>query len=129
MGNHFHLLVFQKNSPDEISRFMKSVATAYSMYYNLRYKNKGCVFQGVFRASRIAQEPYLAHISRYIHLNPETYQTYKWSSLKYYLGVPQPAWLRCSRVLDMSPTAYQTFLEDYKNRRQLLKQIKDQLSI
>lgn len=129
MGNHFHLLVFQENSPDEISRFMKSVATAYSMYYNLRYKNKGCVFQGVFRASRITQEPYLAHISRYIHLNPETYQTYKWSSLKYYLGAPQPAWLHCNRILDITPESYQTFLEDYIDGRQLLKQIKDQLSI
>jgi putative transposase len=129
MGNHFHLLVYQEMEPDEITNFMRSVSTAYSMYYNLRYKNRGHVFQGVFRAVRITKESYLAHISRYIHLNPETYVTYKWSSLPYFIGTPAPKWLQPERMLNMSPTRYKEFLEDYTDRRSLLKDIKAQLAI
>ena len=129
MSNHFHLLLFQDAQPDEITRFMRSVSTAYSMYYNLRYKNKGHVFQSVFRAVRITDESHLAHISRYIHLNPETYKTYKWSSLRYYLENEPPMWLHPERLLDMSPDEYEQFLESYIDRRQLLKEIKEQLAL
>lgn len=129
MGNHFHLLLYQENETHEISNFMRSVLTAYSMYYNLRYKGSGHVFQGVFKASRISDEAYLAHISRYIHLNPETYQTYKWSSLRYYLGDEPPSWLHVELPLEMTPPKYMIFLEDYTDRRLLLKEIKEQLAL
>lgn len=129
MGNHYHLLVFQDTKSDEITKFMRSVSTAYSMYYNTRYKNMGHVFQSVFRASRITNEPYLIHISRYIHLNPESYMTYRWSSLRYYLGEKPPAWLDIDRQLNMSPEQYAIFLEDYTDRRHLLREIKEQLAL
>jgi len=129
MGNHFHLLLYQEDEPYEISGFMRSVLTAYSMYYNLRYKGSGHVFQGVFKASLISDEAYLAHISRYIHLNPETYKTYKWSSLQYYLGEPAPTWLHVSLPLEMTSLQYNDFLEDYIDRRRLLKEIKEQLAL
>lgn len=130
MGNHFHLLIYHDTDPEAITQLMRSVATAYSMYYNYKYKSSGHVFQSVFKASRIDSESYLQHISRYIHLNPETYQTYKWSSLPYYIGKRDaPDWLNPSRLLDVSPGEYARFLEDYTDRRALLKDIKDQLAI
>ncbi|PID29444.1 hypothetical protein CR983_03890 [Candidatus Saccharibacteria bacterium] len=129
MRNHYHLLIYQEDDAKEITRFMRSVSTAYSMYYNLRYKNSGHVFQGVFKASRITDEAYLLHISRYIHLNPETYRTYKWSSLSYYLGEASPAWLDPDCVNTMIPAQYAEFLEDYRDRRALLKDIQAQLAI
>ena len=129
MGNHYHLMFFQESDSEAISQLMKSVSIAYSMYFNLKYKSQGHVFQSVFRAVRIDDEAYLAHISRYIHLNPETYRTYKWSSLPYYLGARAPEWINSSRLLDMTPQAYQEFLEDYKDRQQLLKEIKEQLAL
>ncbi len=129
MNNHYHLLLYQDSEPDEITKLMRSVSTAYSMYYNLRYKNKGHVFQSVFRASRITEEPYLLHISRYIHLNPRTYKTYYWSSLKYYLNTTPPNWIHPDRIVDMAPELYVNFLEDYKDRRLLLKEIKKQLAL
>ncbi|MFZ2545222.1 MAG: transposase [Candidatus Saccharimonadales bacterium] len=128
MGNHFHLLLFQERDPTTITQLLRSVSTAYSMYYNLKYKSHGHVFQSVFKASRVTEEPYLAHITRYIHLNPETYKTYKRSSLPYYLGTAPPDWVKPSRLLDMTPTAYEQFLDDYKDRRELLKEIGDQLA-
>lgn len=129
MRNHYHLLVYQSTEPTEITRLMRSVSTAYSMYYNLKYKNKGHVFQAVFRASRIDSEAYLGHISRYIHLNPDTYLTYKWSSLPIYLGHVRETWVYPDLVLDMSPAQYRVFLEEYEDRRALLKEIKDELAL
>ena len=97
------------------------------MYFNRKYKSQGHVFQSVFRASHITSEIYLTHISRYIHLNPETYLTYKWSSLQYYLGAEMPKWMSSRVMINMTPPAYKEFLEDYTDRRQVLKDIKDQL--
>ncbi len=128
MGNHFHLLIFQEHDPTAMTELMRSVGTAYSMYYNKKYKSYGHAFQSVFRSSRITEESYLLHISRYIHLNPEGYRTYKWSSLAYYLGAAAPLWVKPGRLLDMSPAKYEAFLEDYKDRRAALKEIKDQLA-
>ncbi len=129
MGNHFHLLLFQEVDSTAVTQLMRSVSTAYSMYYNLKYKSHGHVFQSVFKASRITEEPYLAHITRYIHLNPDTYKTYKWSSLPYYMGTKSPGWVKPRRLLDMPPVAYGRFLEDYEDRRKLLSEIKDQLAL
>ena len=129
MGNHYHFLLFQEEHPDEITGLLRSISTAYSMYFNEKYKNKGHVFQGVFRAVRITKEPYLAHISRYIHLNPKLYKTYKWSSLRYYLGVKPPKWLHPERLSTLTPAQYAEFLEDYEDKRELLKDIKNQLAI
>ena len=129
MGNHYHLLLYQENDRNSISGLMRSLSTAYSMYYNLRYKNHGHVFQSVFKASRIDDEAYLAHISRYIHLNPETYLTYKWSSIHCYLGKQVLAWVKPDRILDINPAQYAEFLADYKDRRLLLKQIHEELAL
>lgn len=128
MGNHFHLLLFQENDIEAITKLMRSVSTSYSMYFNKKYKAHGHVFQSVFKSSHITNDAYLAHISRYIHLNPETYRTYRWSSLPFYIGQSAPDWLHPSRAITMSSTAYLAFLEDYEDRRQLLKEIKDQLA-
>ncbi len=128
MGNHFHLLLFQPSDPMAITNLMRSVSTAYSMYHNFRHKTQGHVFQSVFKASRITNESYLMHITRYIHLNPETYRTYKWSSLSMFTTPHTASWVHPERVLDMSPAKYLVFLEDYIDRRNLLKEIKDQMA-
>ncbi len=128
MSNHFHLLLWQGNDLSAISGLMRSVSTAYSMYFNKRHKRQGHVFQSVFRASRITDESYLAHISRYIHLNPERYRNHYWSSLKEYLGERSDDLLHPERVLDMPPEQYAKFLEEYTDRRELLKSIREHLA-
>lgn len=128
MGNHYHLLLYQDTNPLAISGLMKSVATAYTMYYNRRYKASGHLFQGPFRASHIDNEAYLAHISRYIHLNPRTYKTYYWSSLRFYIGKGSSPLVHPELILDAIPTKYIEFLEDYEDRHKLLKDVQDQLA-
>ena len=40
------------------------------MYFNLKYKHSGVLFQGRFKSSHIDTEPYFRHIFAYTHLNP-----------------------------------------------------------
>lgn len=128
MGNHFHLLVYQTDDKDALSGLMRSVSTAYSMYYNKKYRQRGHVFQSIFRASRITDESYLLHTTRYIHMNPRTYKTYQWSSLGAYIGHEYADWLKPERIATMSPEAYSQFLADYEGRKAELEDLKLQLA-
>ena len=128
MENHFHLLIYQEVDPEAISLLMKSVATAYTMYFNKKYQRTGHLFQGVFKASRITDDSYLLHITRYIHMNPRSYIRYKWSSMRYYLGKEAPSWLSPDRVNNMSPRQYRNFVESYQSQRQAKQLIQDQLA-
>ena len=48
MSNHFHLLL-KERTLNGISTFMRKILTAHSMYFNLKYKRTGALFQGRFR--------------------------------------------------------------------------------
>lgn len=129
MGNHFHLCVYMKEDASSLKSFMQSVLTAYTMYFNKKYKRVGPLFQGVFKASRITNEAYLIHITRYIHLNPRRYQTYFYSSLRYYIGSAPSVWLKPDRILDMFDGGdYLAFLEDYETNKKIQDEIKEELA-
>lgn len=129
MGNHFHMLVYLAGDERALSEFMRSVCTAYTMYFNKRFKRVGGLFQGVFKASRISSDNYLQHITRYIHLNPRTYKTYHYSSLPVYLGKAAPAWLNATRLLDIfQGEDYLVFLEDYEDEKAMLDKLKHELA-
>lgn len=129
MGNHFHLLFYLGEDKDVLKEYMQSVLTAYSMYFNRKYKRVGPLFQGVFRASRITTDAYLLHISRYIHLNPRYYKTYFYSSLRYYLGEKPPRWLQIERAKELfEGIDYKAFLEDYEDSKAAFELIKTELA-
>jgi len=57
LGNHVHLLL---ETPDtNLSRFMQSVETGYTVYYNLRHRRVGHLFQGRFGAKLVDGDDYL----------------------------------------------------------------------
>lgn len=128
MGNHFHLLVYQESDPAAVTQLMRSVATAYTMYFNRKYKQSGHLFQSIFKAAQITSDAYLLHITRYIHMNPRSYLRYEWSSIAAYLGDEPPAWLHPERVNDMSPAQYRDFLASYEGRKAELELLKEQLA-
>lgn len=128
MNNHFHLLLYQFDDIEAITKLLRSVSTAYTMYFNFRYKRHGHLFQGIFKASRIQNESYLKHISRYIHLNPRTYRTYTWSSLPEFIQRRSTPWIHPERILDMTPEQYLAFLEDYEQKKEVLEIIKHELA-
>jgi REP element-mobilizing transposase RayT len=99
MTNHFHL-VFE--TPEgNCSKFMQSVCTAYTVYYNLRHGRHGHLLDGRYKAKVVEGDEYLLALSRYVHLNPvwvgewkdkpieariEALRAYRWSSYPGYIG-------------------------------------------
>lgn len=91
MPNHYHLTVFNSKEDKGISKYMQRVLTAYSKYFNTKYKQTGHVFQGPYKAVHISTDRQLQYLSTYIHKNPSemkgaNYKTYKWSSYQDYTG-------------------------------------------
>jgi putative transposase len=125
MPNHFHLLLHQ-NSRTGMPEFLKSVSVSYSMYFNKKYKHTGALFQQRYRAVRMTDDSQFAHISRYIHMNPKDYEHWNWSSIGYYLGDKHAAWLKTDMLPDVGD--YRHFLDEYKDRREELKLLKEDLA-
>lgn len=130
MKNHYHLLIHQYGDTEAITMLMRRINTSYSMYFNQKYNRVGPVFQSRYLASPISSEPYLWHISRYIHLNPKQWRSYQYSSIRYYLDNVRAAWLNPSRVLDLigGPTKYQAFVADYEDYKAVLDDVHDELA-
>lgn len=99
MTNHFHFVL---ETPEaNCSRFMQSLCTAYSVYYNRRHSRHGHLLDGRFKGKLVEGEDYLLALTRYVHLNPVqvkamaqkpldqkiTYvRQYPWSSYQSYTG-------------------------------------------
>lgn len=135
MQNHYHLFVYLLED-DGLEKMMRSVMTAYSRYFNQKYQRSGTLFETQFLASRVSQEPYFLHITRYIHLNPMdiqgvAYANYPYSSIQYFLDNKHAEWLHPERVMDINPREvkyYKAFLESYQDRHEELKQLKHLLA-
>ncbi len=64
MPNHFHVLICGKNDGD-VSLFMQKLSTAYSMYFNKKYKRTGGLFEGTFKAKHADTDEYLKYLFAY----------------------------------------------------------------
>ena len=69
MPNHFHILITERIEGG-ISKFMQKLSTAYSMYYNKKYKRTGSLFEGKFKSQHADTDQQLKYLFSYIHLNP-----------------------------------------------------------
>jgi putative transposase len=49
---------------------MQKLSTAYSMYYNKKYKRTGGLFEGKFKSQHTETDQHLKYLFSYIHLNP-----------------------------------------------------------
>lgn len=129
MSNHFHLFVYQKEVPF-LEKLMRSLMTSYSRYFNLKYKRTGPLFESRYKAVRLDNDAYLQHITRYIHLNPRLWQTYRHSSLGYYRAGYEPEWLNTSKILGpfASREDYLNFVADYQEQRDMMGELKYQLA-
>lgn len=77
MPNHFHILIKEKIE-NGISKFMQKVLTAYSMYFNKKYKRTGGLSEGKFKSQHLNTDRYTKYIFSYIHLNPIKLIEPKW---------------------------------------------------
>jgi REP element-mobilizing transposase RayT len=99
MTNHVHL-VFETPAAN-CGKFMQSLSTAYTVYYNLRHGRHGHLLDGRYKAKLVQGDQYLLALTRYVHLNPvcvgalrerpieeriEALRTYRWSTYPSYTG-------------------------------------------
>lgn len=131
MPNHFHFLIKQKQK-DGIKKFIQRLCNSYAHFYNTKYQLKGSLFQGNFKAVRVADDEQLLHLSRYIHLNPVTSyiteypQQYEFSSYNAYLGKENINFIDPSIVLEQftSLESYNKFVLQRKDYQRELENIK-----
>jgi REP element-mobilizing transposase RayT len=106
MPNHFHLLV---NCPDGgLSEMMQWLQSVVTRRFNARTDSDGPILRGRFRSKEVDSDAYLLTATRYIHTNPiplldgRPLESYRWSSLRTYLGHRRPApWMRTDVVAGM----------------------------
>lgn len=131
MPNHFHLMLYQKDSEYALAELMRSIGTAYTLYFNKKYRRRGPLFENHYRAVLVHSDAYLQHISRYIHLNHKQYKTWPHSSYAAFVQpMSAPDWLDTEVVLGLfdSHKQYLDFVDDYEDARRALEAIKRDLA-
>lgn len=129
MPNHFHLLVYVNDDPRAITKLMRRVCTAYTMYFNRKYKRSGPLLQSRFKAGRITSEPHAVHVSRYIHLRPKEYKSWPFSSVQHFIGDWQTEWVRPDRLYGLYEYGtYEKLLDDYEGHKLAVEEIKHSLA-
>ena len=103
LTNHVHM-VFETPEAN-CSKFMQSLSTAYTVYFNLRHGRHGHLLDGRYKAKLVEGDDYLLSLSRYVHLNPvhvgamkdrpmeeriRHLRQYPWSSYPAYIGKSKP---------------------------------------
>jgi hypothetical protein len=128
LSNHFHLLCYQEGV-EGIVRLMRSVLTAYTMYYNKKYHRRGPLFENSYRAVEIIRDDQLQHITRYIHLNHREFRTWPHSSFHDYLSTTR-AWILPKRILELFDDVpqYKEFVLDYEENQHELDKLKAELA-
>lgn len=116
MPNHFHFFVHQRK-PNSIDKFMNSLATRYSMYFNKKYDRVGSLYQDVYKAVRVETESHFLHLTRYIHQQALPYHP---SSYKVYITQEQSSWVHPEEVLSYfskhhSYLTYESFMKEDGN--------------
>jgi putative transposase len=112
MLNHFHLVVETPRA--NLGRFMHSLLTGYTVYFNQRHHLHGHLTQGRYGAKLVEGDAYILKLSRYVHLNPvkvkgvvelpeekrlQCLRQYAWSSYLAYIGLrPRHKWVEYGPV-------------------------------
>lgn len=68
MTNHLHILLRPRRT--RLASFMRRLLTGYAIYYNLRHRRAGHLFQNRYKSIVCDEDAYLQELVRYIHLNP-----------------------------------------------------------
>lgn len=131
MPNHFHFLLKQRK-PSSIDRFMNSLGTRYTMYFNRKNKRVGFLYQDVYKGVVVESDEQLLHLSRYIHKQALASQGDPFrsrpSSYLDYLGLRKTLWVKPEEILSFfsktNPSlSYEAFVkqtEDFGHIRKLV---------
>ena len=141
MPNHFH--IFLRTREANLSRFMQSLLTSFTVAMNRRDSSSGHLFQGRFKAQLVEGSGYFHALSRYIHLNPvrvaavaslpvaerrRLLAEFRWSSFPAAVGLAvAPAWLRLDDILNGFGSGRRRQIQAYRLyvEEGLLREIED----
>lgn len=133
MPNHFHIELKQEVD-DGISTYLRRLCLSFVRYYNSLHKQKGSLFESIFKAVLIESENQLLQVSRYIHLNPTSAGIvddpikYPYSSFALYVhGGEQKPFVFDEILRTKSRSNYQSFVYDNLEYQRELHMIKNQL--
>ena len=110
MSNHYHFLI--KIEKPNLSQIIQYINTRHAIFFNLKYKRNGHLFQNKFKSVIVEHGPELQNCMRYIHLNPLTagmiddLDKYPWTSHRQYRGQD-----------DNGPAEYQHLLKLFSDVR------------
>lgn len=126
MPNHFHFFIKQKER-GSIDKFMNSLGTRYTMYFNRKYKRVGSLYQGVYKAVLINNEGQFLHLSRYIHKQALALKNQP-CSYPEYTGTRKTAWINPEEVLSYfsktnSSLSYKKFISEPNDQEALLENL------
>jgi hypothetical protein len=114
LPNEFNLLVHQ-NEIGQLNKFMTTLQTAYTLYYNHKYHRRGTIYESRFKAFSVNKES-LNDVSRAVHIKPMhfDYRTWDHSSYSDYLYNTRD-WIDADVVLNKFDTRadYSDFVDDY----------------
>ncbi|MDP3646281.1 MAG: transposase [bacterium] len=68
LPNHHHFLIRERRDGG-ITSFMRKLGTAYTMYFNIKYRRSGALYQGAFKAKHVGTNRYFDRVLNYIHGN------------------------------------------------------------
>lgn len=91
-SDHFHLVIHEAE-PNNLSKFLRSLFTRYSMYYNKKYKRRGPLYEGPYKSVSIEDITLIPSLVRVIHshnTNPHEQSSSAWI----YLQGKIPKWIK-----------------------------------
>jgi len=130
MPNHFHILIKEKMEGG-ISTYLRKLLTAYSMYFNKKYKRTGKLYEGVFKSVHINNDNQLKYIYSYIHLNPAKLKDKNWKEnkernikalLKYVFSYPYSSFKEYlnSKFKIINPSEFPNYFENPNDHKREL---------
>ena len=114
MPNHFHLIL-EEIQDDGIARFMQKLGVSMTMHFNLKYKEKGSIFQGPYKSLTVRTDRYFTYLAPYVmvknvfELYPggltqavkEFDRAWKWGSEQYeFSSLPEYSGKRHNPIVD-----------------------------
>lgn len=112
-STHFHLVLHQHKA-GSVARFMRSLATRYSMYFNKKYKQAGALFDRSYKAAEVTDTTSLLHLTAHLHTtHPESTHT----SYTDFIGKTRTPWLSHKDIMVITNATphYHHFVEKYNS--------------
>lgn len=109
-ADSFHLVLYQKTR-GSIERFLRSLCTRYSMYFNKKYHRSGSLFAGPYKSFPIKDVNELPQLTGNLHRSSD------YSSYPEYLGSRNTEWIKPQIVLSnfKGTDDYKNFVEKYQD--------------